>query len=80
MKWEKLYSNIQFFAGNRKCDWYKLYSFPDKEKDIEHLYSSMQGNKLDDLFPYYYAKKNNRNNLDKEWGKSILMIDFVHIK
>ena len=80
IKWEKLYSNIQFFAGNRKCDWYKLYGFPDKEKDIEHLYSSMQGNKLDDLFPYYYAKKHNKNNLNKTWDKSILMMDFVDIK
>lgn len=76
-KWEDRYKNIQFFAANRKHDWKKLYNFPDKEKQIEHWYSSMQGNKLNDLFPEKWAKKHNKKvTTDKE----ILMLDFVEIR
>jgi hypothetical protein len=75
-----MFPNIQFFAGNRKHDWYKLYNFPDKENQINHMYSSMVGTKIDDLFPELYAKLNNKKNLKKEYDKPIFMYDFVNIK
>lgn len=78
--WERMFPNIEFFAGNRKHDWYKLYDFPDKENQINHMYSSMVGTKIDDLFPELYAKLNNKKNLKKEYDKPIFMYDFVNIK
>lgn len=76
-EWEKEYPNIKFFCGRRKYDWKQLYKFKLDDINIIQKVSSMTGTKLDDLFPWLYARlfnKKNYNNWDaKEW----LLLDFI---
>lgn len=78
-EFEKNYPNIKFFCGRRKFDWKEVYKFKFKEPDIIQKVSSMQGSKLDDLWPWLYAKLNNRKSL-REIDKGWLFLDFVEIK
>ena len=73
------YNNIKFFCGRRKFDWKTVFEFEIKEPDIIQKVSSMQGTKIDDLWPWLYAKFNNRRSL-KEVGDEWLFLDFVEIR
>lgn len=76
-EWEKEYPNIKFFCGRRKYDWKQLYKFELDDINVIQKVSSMTGTKLDDIFPWLYARffnKKNYNNRDtKEW----LLLDFI---
>lgn len=91
--YEKWYTNIKFFGGNRKYDWKVLYNF--KNRDIPTLidkYSSTtslfkNNNKflriIDDLCPILYAKLKNHTNIEKHkqsGSKDYLFIDFINIQ
>ncbi len=75
-RFKTLYPNISFFEGRRKYDWKKIVDLPDLE--VTQLVSSMQGNKLDDLWPWLYAYRMNKKNLElyKNIDKNVL-IDFI---
>lgn len=77
---EEHYKNIRFFAGNRKCDWKVIYKFKIKDPVIEQKVSSMQGSKINGIWPWLYAKFHNKDtfsNLDKNcWT----LVDFIEIQ
>lgn len=80
-KFKTIFKNLTFYEGRRKFDWKKITDLPDLE--VVQLVSSMQGNKIDDLWPWLYAKLNNKKNLKlyKEDYKYIIdhtpiLIDF----
>lgn len=81
-KVKKKFKNIAFFGGIRKRDWTVIHDFKYKGPEYKDLYSSMQPPKYDDLFPYWYAKNNNKKNIEKfgDIDDYYLLMDFVHIR
>lgn len=77
---EHMFPKLKFFAGNRKCDWKVLYKFKTKDPNIEQPVSSMRGNKLDDLWPWLYAKLNNKKSREQYKGsKNWVLMDFIEL-
>lgn len=84
------YTNIIFFGGNRKYDWKEIYKFDvqapsldDKYSSTTELFGGSHGSlraKLDDIFPWLYARLNNKKNIKKGTDKDCLLIDFVGAK
>lgn len=84
------YKNIRFFGGNRKYDWEVVYEFETKDPVLIDKYSSTTNifggkkdswtAKLDDFWPWLYAKLYNKKNYAKYTGIEVLFIDFVNIK
>ena len=88
--WETLYTRVKFFGGNREWDWKRLYQFTNQDEPLNDKYSSttslFKSKKrwlavLDDLFPWLYARLNNKRNFQAytENG-SWLFVDFVDIR
>lgn len=77
---EKKYSNLNFFCGRRKFDWAQLYRFKLDDINVVQKISSMTGTKLDDIWPWIYAKLNNKRNLEKHNQDDWLLIDFIGIQ
>mgnify|MGYP006916054866 CR=1 FL=1 len=86
---EKTFKNLIFFGGQRKYDWKTIYNFKSKTPTITDRYSSttsLFGNKgswvakLDDLWPWLYAKIYNKKNIKTFNEEGILLIDFVNIQ
>lgn len=75
-RFKTLYPYLTFYEGRRKFDWKKITDLPDLE--VTQIVSSMQGNKIDDLWPWLYAHFMNEKNLKlyKDTDKNIL-IDFI---
>lgn len=83
---QKLYKNIKFFGGNRKYDWKIVYKFNTEDPVLDDKYSSttdfFDGKtssfraKLDDLWPWLYAKTHNKKNRENH-KSGILFLDFV---
>lgn len=71
------YTNLTFFGGNRKYDWRVIYNFNTIEPTLDDRYSSTTGTKLDDLWPWLYAKLHNKNLLKAGTNKDVLFIDFI---
>lgn len=78
-RFEESYTNIKFFCGRRKFDWKKVYNFKYKDPIIIQKVSSTQGTKVDDLWPWLYAKLNNKKSLREEY-KGWLFLDFIEIQ
>ena len=87
---QKEYPNITFFGGNRKYDWKEIYHF-DTDVQLKDLYSSTTNifggpkdhwtAKLDDLWPWLYAKLRNKKNIRNHKDEDgILFIDYVNIR
>lgn len=79
-KWEEYYPGIKFFNGRRKSDWKQLYKFKISDLEITQMVSSMTGTKLDDWWPWIYAKTHNKSNYKKYQDVDYLLMDFVHDK
>lgn len=92
---QEKYTNITFFGGRRKYDWEQIYDFGVEEPTLDDKYSStteMFGGKhgslrakIDDIWPWLYAKTHNKKNIasymEKDHAESdILFIDFVNIR
>lgn len=75
-KWIEKYTNLTFFAFNRKYDWKELYH-SNYKPIIEQAVSSMNNTLFDDWCPWLYAKINNKKKLEQGTDKDILLIDFV---
>lgn len=78
--WSDEYPNITFFCGRRKFDWKVVYNFKYKEPDIVQYVSSMQGTKIDDLWPWLYAKLHNKKHRQECNKKKWALFDFIEIK
>ena len=86
---QQKYTNLTFFGGRRKYDWTKVYEFYTIEPELDDKYSStteMFGGshgslraKIDDIWPWLYAKTHNRRNKANGTDKDCLFIDFVNI-
>ena len=89
---ERMYNKfIYFFGGQRKYDWKKIYDFGTKEADLDDKYSSTTSMfhptgcnwldillaKVDDLWPWLYARLYNTKNLEEGTEKDFLFIDFI---
>lgn len=86
------FPNIYFCGGNNRTDWdckHPIYDFGNPIPDIEHKYSSTTSlfpngpkwlRRIDDLWPWYYAKHHNKENIEKGTSHEWLMIDFVDIQ
>jgi hypothetical protein len=84
---QKTYTNLVFFGGNRKYDWEVIYNFKTEEPVLDDKYSSTtelfggeHGSlraKIDDIYPWLYAKLYNKKNIKKGTDKDCLFIDFV---
>ena len=81
---EEEYQYITFIGGRRKYDWLEIWPFKTDELQLDDKYSSTTSlfnikwlAKVDDLWPWLYAKLNNNKNLEKGTNKPVLLIDFV---
>lgn len=84
------YKHLTFVGGNRKYDWKKLYDFGTEEPELDDKYSSTTRlfgerkhnfiDKLDDLWPWLYAKIHNKKLYSVGTNKHVLLIDFLNIK
>lgn len=77
---ETNYKKLKFFCGRRKFDWKLIYKFKLNDPDITQKISSMTWKKLDDWWPWLYAKIMNRKNIKAHNNKTWLLIDFINIK
>jgi len=86
------YYDLKFFGGNDRSDWdckHPVYDFGNPMPDIEHKYSSTTSlfsngpkwlRRIDDLWPWLYARLHNKRNIEKGTTHDWLMIDFVDIR
>lgn len=74
------YSNLEFFGGNRKGDWKKLYTFKGNIPDAlnNQFVSSMMPDArwYEKICPYLYAKRMNKVNKGK-MKEIVNLFDFV---
>lgn len=79
------YNKVKFFGGVRKGDWKTLYDFGFYPEYIDKYASNNQpgpnytGTVLDDLWPWIYAKLNNRKNFENRDESKHLLIDFIDL-
>lgn len=83
----KKYPNIKFFGGLNKGSWKPIYKFKykgptylDKYSSVNNETSNYTGTIWDDWFPFLYAWKNNRENIENGTDRDYLLIDFVNIQ
>lgn len=74
---EQLYPHIKFWCGENLYNHKKDYEFKNNPTCAEY-YSSVVLPKIDDIYPRYYAKKNNKRLYEEGTDKQILMLDFVN--
>lgn len=89
---EHKYPNIKFFGGNNRTDWScqnPIYDFKQKLPQIDHKYSSTTTlfpnapawlTRIDDLYPYLYARLHNKQNYANPTPNRWLMLDFVNLR
>jgi hypothetical protein len=89
---ESKYKLIKFTGGVRKYDKKLLYDFGNAEPKTAELYSSVTSlfrsksvflRIVDDWFPWFYAKLNNKKNIAKLKESDeydCLMVDFIEIQ
>ena len=75
-RFKEKYANISFYEGRRKYDWKQIIDLPTL--DLIQAVGSMQGSKLNAVWPWLYAKRNNIKNLKKYYNKPYLLIDFIN--
>lgn len=78
---EEAYPNIRFYGGTITGESTILYNF-GHYVDVEGNYSSWpkKSNPLVGLYPYKYAKKHNKDIINKGSTHEYLMIDFANIQ
>ena len=77
---QEYFPNIKFFCGRRKFDWKVVFEFKYKEPYIEQYVSSMQGSKIDDLWPWLYAKLHNKEHMQECDKRKWNLFDFIEIQ
>lgn len=72
------FTNIRFWCGKNLYNWENDYEFPCK-LSCEEKYASVCSPKLiDDWYPRWFAKFNNKRILKERTNKDVLLIDFVN--
>lgn len=78
IKLQTRFTNIRFWCGKNLYNWETDYEFPCK-LSCEEKYASVCSPKLiDDWYPRWFAKFNNKRILKERTNKDILLIDFVN--
>lgn len=86
---ENTYKNIRFCGGRNKHNWQVYYQFSQEDPTYLDKYASnnvqepgkhWSGCRLDDIWPWIYAKLYNKKNIQKGTDKEFLLIDFVNIR
>ena len=85
---ETTYPDLYFFGGNDRSDWscqHPIYDFGTPMPDIDEQHASTTAlfsrfPRLDDLWPWLYARLFNHRNIKKGTSHDWLMIDFVDIQ
>lgn len=75
--WAWRYGNITFVCGVRKEGWKQLCGLPQIEDKMLQWCASMQGGKLMSLFPWLWAKLNNRKAPFTRKKLSWIIKDFI---
>lgn len=80
--WRATFREINWCCGVKKKGWKDLCGLKNIEPHIKHIYSSMQGNIIDDLCPWLWAKKNKQKMLERidEKEPIYVMVDFVEMR
>lgn len=76
---ENTYKKIKFLDGRTKYNWEEVYSFNNSNPELNADFSSVKGSKLNDLWPWLYAKTHNKKAIENNSSK-YLMLDFVNIQ
>ena len=76
MRFKDLYSNLTIYEGRRKFDWKQIVELPTLK--VNQIVSSMDDKKINDVWPWLYAKKHNRENLAKCKEDETVLIDFIN--
>lgn len=74
---KKEFKYITFTEGRRKYDWEQVYCLSDTPY-MDADFSSVKGTRLNDLWPWLYAKLHNKKAI-KNSKEKYLMLDFVNI-
>lgn len=74
------YKNIKFWCGRNLYDWTEDICFPYNPDCVEKYSSVCKPKYIDDWYPLFYAKLNNKKILNQYYNTDILLIDFVDIK
>lgn len=75
------YGRIRFYGGKISGSGKRVYTFGNKDMSADGFHASWATKtKLDDLWPYWYAKKNNKNFYRVGSKKDIMFLDFVDIQ
>ena len=87
---QDIYKGLTFVGGRRKYDWELLYDFHTEEPTLDDQYSSTThpfGSnknsifaKIDDFWPWLYARLHNKKTYKKGTDKDVLFLDYVNIK
>lgn len=78
-KWEDKYRKLKFFCGRTKYNWKQVYKFKEDDIDIVQKVSSMTKNKIDDLWPWLFAYRNNLSNFQSRDNDKWLLLDFIEL-
>ena len=86
--YQDTFQEIVFFGGNDRSDWscqHPVYDFGTPMPDIDEKHASTTAlfprfPRLDDLWPWLYARLFNHRNIQAGTTHEWLMIDFVDIK
>lgn len=80
--WKATFRDLNWCCGVKKKGWKRVCMLKNIEPYIKHFYASMQGGKLDDLWPRLWAKKNNGKMLASvdDVEACYVMLDFIEIR
>lgn len=77
---KSLFPNIEFFCGRNLVNWQMDYDFGNKDYTIADEYASIKKpNSIYAVWPWLYAKSNNKAIFKQGTDKDILLIDYVNI-
>ena len=79
---ENNFTKIRFIGGDVKHSWNKLYYFKNKHNPvaISRFASVATKCKFDDLWPWLYAKRHNKESMKEDRNNRYLWLDFVEIQ
>ena len=74
------YPDIKFWCGRNLYNWEVDYKFNYNPTCKEDYASVSSNKKINQFYPYAYAKQYNHEILSKKYKEDILLIDFVNIQ
>ena len=76
------FTKIRFIGGDVKYSWNRLYHFKNRHNPvaISRFASIATKCKFDDLWPWLYAKRHNKESMKEDRNNRYLWLDFVEIQ